>query len=250
MLSVSHAMPRSEPGLDAASATHYARVAAVLILITVLAGGFGEMYVPSQLIVGSDAAATAANLRESQPLFRSGFAAYLVEAGCDIALTWIFFILLRPVHRDFAFLSVLFGLVSTATFAAAQMIYFSSSLILRDDAYLNAFTSAQQNTIALLAVKAYSLGAGVFMVFYGTAMLIRGALMFRSRYLPKALGALVGVAGLGFAVRAFLMVLAPRFASQLLLLPMFLAFLSMMVWFFVKGVDSQKWRETSAASAG
>lgn len=233
----------------AASAKRYVRLAAALMVVTVLAGGFGEMYVPSKLIVGSDAAATAANLRESQPLFRAGFAAYLVEAICDIALAWIFFILLRPVHRDLAFLTVFFGLVSTATFAAAEMAYLSSSLVLREASYLNSFTSDQQNTIALLAVKTYSLGAGVFMVFYGIAMLIRGALMFRSGYLPKTLGALLALAGLGFTTRAFLVVLAPRLASSLLLLPMFVAVVSMIVWFLTRGIDVAKWDESVRAAA-
>ena len=227
----------------AASVKRYVRLAAALMLVTVFAGGFGEMYVPSKLLVGSDAAATAAHLRESQPLFRAGFAAYLVEAICDIALAWLFFILLRPVHRDLAFLTVLFGLVSTATFAAAEMVYFSSSLVLRDAAYLSSFTPSQQNTIALLAVKTYGLGSGLFMVFYGIAMLIRGALMFRSGYLPKSLGALLVVAGLGFTTRAFLVALAPRFASSLLLVPMSLAIVSMIVWFLVRGIDAAKWDE-------
>jgi hypothetical protein len=239
----------NQDGGGAASARRYVRLAAALMVVTIFAGGFGEMYIPSKLIVGSDASATAAHLRESQPLFRAGFAAYLVEATCDIALAWLFFILLRPVHRDLALLTVFFGLVSTATFAAAEMVYFSSSLVLRDAAYLRSFTSDQQNTIALLAVKTYNLGAGVFMVFYGIAMVIRGVLMFRSGYLPKFLGALVAVAGLGFTTKAFLVVLAPRFASSLLLLPMFLAVVSMIVWFFSRGIDAAKWDESVRAAA-
>lgn len=242
-------MTKNQDDAGAASARRYVRIAAALMIVTVFAGGFGEMYVPSKLIVGSDAAATAANLRESQPLFRAGFAAYLVEAICDIALAWIFFILLRPVHRDLALLTVFFGLVATATFAAAEMLYFSSSLVLRDAAYLRSFTSDQQNTIALLAVKTFSLGAGVFMVFYGIAMLIRGVLMFRSGYLPRTLGALLAVAGLGFTTRAFLVVLAPRYASSLLLLPMFLALGSMIVWFLTRGIDVPKWDESVRAAA-
>jgi hypothetical protein len=234
-------MTTSECEVSAASAQRYARLAAALLVITVLAGGFGEMYVPSKLIVGSDATATAANLRASQPLFRAGFAAYLVEAICDITLAWIFFILLRPVHRDVAFLTVLLGIVSTATFAAAEMIYLASTLVLRDASYLSSFTGAQQSTIALLAVKTYGLGAGVFMVFYGIAMMLRGALMFRSGYLPKTIGVLLAIAGLGFTSRAFILVLAPRFASSFLLVPMLVATVSMIFWFSVKGVDETKW---------
>jgi hypothetical protein len=43
------------------SAQTYARIAGVLLLLTMLAGGFGEFYVPSKLIVSTDATATANN---------------------------------------------------------------------------------------------------------------------------------------------------------------------------------------------
>ncbi len=58
----------------------YARIAGILFLVSLVAGGFGEAYVPSKLIVSGDAAATAKNLIASHSLFRLGFAAYLVEA--------------------------------------------------------------------------------------------------------------------------------------------------------------------------
>jgi hypothetical protein len=68
----------------------YARIAGVLFLLSFIAGGFGESYVPSRLIVSADANATAHNIVALGSLFRMGFAGYLVEAVCDIALTLIF----------------------------------------------------------------------------------------------------------------------------------------------------------------
>ena len=73
-----------------------ARAARVLLLLSFLAGGFGELVAPSKIIVAHDAAATAANLRASPTTFRLGFATYLVEACCDIALALVFYVLLRP----------------------------------------------------------------------------------------------------------------------------------------------------------
>jgi hypothetical protein len=78
-------------------------------------------------------------------------------------------------------------------------------------------------------------------VFYGIATLLRGYLIFKSDYLPRALGVLVALAGLGFIVGNFVLVLAPAYASNLFLLPMPLAALSLTLWFLVKGVDVPKW---------
>ncbi len=94
----------------------YARIAGVLFLLSFVAGGFGEAYVPSKLIVSGDATATANNIHALGSLFRWGFAGYLVEATCDIALTLIFYVLLRPVRKDLALLAAFFGLVGTAEF--------------------------------------------------------------------------------------------------------------------------------------
>jgi hypothetical protein len=64
----------------------YARIGGVLFMVSLAAGGFGEGFVPSQLIATGDAAATARHILNSDTLFRVGFACYLVEALCDVAL--------------------------------------------------------------------------------------------------------------------------------------------------------------------
>ncbi len=56
----------------AASVQTYARIAGVLFLLSIVAGGFGEVYVPSKIIVSGDATATAKNIIAFNSLFRMG----------------------------------------------------------------------------------------------------------------------------------------------------------------------------------
>jgi hypothetical protein len=70
--------------------------------------------------VSSDAAATAQNFKDFEFLFRMGFVGYLIEAVCDIALSLILYVLLRPVRKDIALLASFFGLVGTAVFATSE----------------------------------------------------------------------------------------------------------------------------------
>jgi Domain of unknown function (DUF4386) len=227
----------------------YARLAGVLFLLTIAAGGFAEFYAPSQLVVPADATATANNIVASEWLFRLGFASYLVEAMCDIALALIFYVLLRPVRKDLALLAAFFGLVSTTTFAAAELFYyFGASLILGGAPYLKTFSPAQLNTLVLLLLKLCGTGGEIFMVFYGVAAILRGYLIFQSGYLPKFLGVLLTLGGLGFVTRNFALVLAPAYAYDWLLLPMFIAALSLTLWFLVRGVNVQRWKERASAS--
>src|SRR5438477_11011078 len=95
----------------------YGRAIALLILVSFFAGGFGEFFVPSQIIVANDAAATATNVIARGALFRVGFLSYLVEAACDVSLTVYLYLLLRPVRNDLALLAAFFRLVGTAVFA-------------------------------------------------------------------------------------------------------------------------------------
>ena len=229
----------------------YARIAGVLFLISIVAGGFGELYVPTVLIVSGDPTATAKNIVASDLLFRMGFASYLVEAICDIVLTLILYLLLRPVGRELALLTAFFRLVGTAIFAATELFYFAPAFILGGADYLKTFSPDQLNTLAYVSLRMYVYGGGLFFAFGGVGSILLGYLIFRSGYLPKILGALMALGGLGFVIRSFALALVPASASLgvILLLPTGLAMLSLTGWLLVRGVDVPKWGARAAAAA-
>jgi len=218
----------------------YARIAGVLFLVSMVAGGFGEAYVPSKLIVSADPAATAANLRNFDFLYRLGFASFMIESLCDTALALILYVLLKPVNKQLSLLAAFFGLMATATFAFAELFYFAPQLIL-GRAYLNGFSPDQVNSLVLLSLKFYGYAGMLTTAYYGVAWIVRSYLMFHSSYLPKFLGVLMAIGGIGFVVRNFLLILAPAYASDVLLMLMFPGGLIMAVWLLVKGVNVQKW---------
>ena len=222
------------------SVTTYSRAVGIFLILTMLGGWFGEMYVPSVIMTG-DAATTAAQLRLNDDLFRLGFAAYLVEAFSDVVLAWLFYVLLKPVHRDLALLSALLGIVSMSLFAVTQMFYFSAPMFVGESKYLTAFSPAQREALASMFLSLYAGLSGLFMLFYGTAWIIRGFLTFASGYLPRFLGVLMVVAGLGFVAKNVTKVLAPAYSSDLLLAPMFLNVVAVAIWMLLKGVDRDKW---------
>ena len=85
--------------------SRYARWIGIAMLLSIVFGILGEMYLPGKIIVAHDPTATAANILAHPLLFRLSFAAYLVEGICDLALCVFFYIMLRPVSRDLALLS-------------------------------------------------------------------------------------------------------------------------------------------------
>lgn len=233
--------------ISGAVAQRYARIAGVMFLLSLIGGGFGEFFVPTALIVHSDAAATAHNIIHSQGLFRLGFAGYLIEAICDVSLTFVLYVLLRPVDSNIAFLAVLFRIIATATFAVCELFYFAALHILTGGAYLQSFSSAQLNTLALLSLRFYEFSGQLLLVFYGIACVLLGYLIFKSGYIPKFLGVLFALAGLGFVAKSFALTLAPSLAFPWLIAATPIALLLLMGWFFVKGVDVAKWDERQRA---
>src|SRR5712671_1872452 len=226
----------------------YARIAGVLFLLSMIAGGFGEAYVPSKLIMSADPTATAANLRNFDFLYRLGFASFLIESLCDTALALILYVLLKPVNKQLSLLAAFFGLMGTATFAFAELFYFAPQLIL-GRAYLNNFTPDQVNSLALLSLKFYGFAGMIFTAYYGIAWIVRSCLIFRSGYLPKFIGVLMAIGGIGFVVRNFLLILAPAYASDVMLMLMFPGGVLMTFWLLVKGVNVEKWNARVNASA-
>lgn len=227
----------------------YSRAVGVFLILTIFGGWFGEMQIPSQFMAG-DAAATAGQLRINEGLFRLGFAAYLVEAFSDLILAWLFYVILRPVHRDLALLSAFFGVVSMSLFAVTKMFYFAAPLLLKGSKYVTGFTPEQHEGLAKLFLSLYGGLSGLFMLFYGTAWIIRGYLTSRSRYLPRFLGMLMVAAGVGFFAKNVTKVLAPAYSSDVLLAPMFLNVVVLAIWMLVRGVDREKWDAIAKCSAG
>src|SRR5918993_342618 len=223
----------------ATSVKTYSRAAGILLVLSVVGGFFGEMYVPS-LMLADDAATTAAQLRTNEGLFRLGFAAYLVEAVSDVILAWLFYVLLKPVHRELALLSAFFGLVSTTLFAVTKMFYFAAPMFVRGSMYLTAFSPSQLDAFATLFLSLYGVLSGLTMLFYGIPWIVRGYLTYKSDYLPRPLGLLMIAAGVGFVGKTLTYVLVPAYSSNLLLAPMFLNALAVAIWMLVWGVHQDK----------
>jgi len=86
----------------------------------------------------------------------------------------------------------------------------------------------------------------IFTGYYGIAWLVRSYLIWKSTFLPKFLGVLMGLGGLGFLLRNIAMILTPQYASDIFLMLMFPGGLAMAIWFLVKGVDEPKWNARAA----
>jgi len=137
----------------------------------------------------------------------------LIAHAFYIAVTLLFYYMFRPVNRNLSLLAGIFSLMGCAN-----------------------------DVLSLFNVAPYKISS---LAFFGPYCLLIGYLIFRSTFLPRTLGVLMGLAGGGW-----LMVLTPL-ASQLstyLEILGFVAEASLMLWLIVKGVNIPRWRERASAA--
>lgn len=230
--------------LDAKRARFLARIGGVLYLVIITIGAMGEALVRGSIVVPGNAAATAANLRSMEWLWRLGVAGEVVLLVCATALAVIFYILFRPVSRHLALAAVLFNLVCIAIEGVAAISLAATLSSVSGATYLNAFAPEQLNAMAMLSIRAHTAGFGIALVFFGVECVILGYLIYRSDYMPRAIGVLMQIAGVCYVINSFALLLSPPLSSRLfpaILIPSLIAELSLALWLLVKGVNAEKW---------
>ena len=223
-----------------------ARLIGVLFLMTMVGGGFAQGFVGGKLISGS-VSATATSIMAHDGLYRLAFAVYLVEMACQIAMTVLFYELLKPVSRTASALAAVFGLVGCTIKTLARLFFFSPLLILGGADYLSIFDPKQLQAVAFLSLRMDYTVETIAMVFFGLATLMKGWLVFRSTFLPRALGLVSVIGGLGWMIYLY-EPLAHRLQGYIVGIGV-LGALATVLWLLVKGVDEQRWKEQAAAAA-
>ena len=224
-----------------------ARLAGGFSLLTIVLGVFAQGFIAERLIVSGDAAATAANILSHEGMFRLGFALYLIELACQITMTVLFYDLLKPVSKSVSLLAAIFGLTGCVIKIISRLFFIAPVFVLGGSHYLSVFSTEQLQALALLFLKVDYQAETMAMIFFGFYAIVKGYLVFRSTFLPRILGVLGAVAGLGLVTYLY----EPFAASVVLFIVGFgiVAALANIVWLLVFGVNEQRWKEQAGAAA-
>ena len=189
------------------------------------------------LVVADDARVTANNILEHEPLFRLSFAVGLIANAMYIVLTALFYDLFRPVNRKLSLLAAFFSLVGCAVQTFGSLFQLAPFVVLKGSSQtLSVFKVEQLQALALMFLKLHTQVFYIGFVFFAFYCLLIGYLILRSAFLPRILGVLMVLAGLGW-----LTFLSPPFASsraRYIQAFGFLAEVSLMLWLLVRGVDA------------
>ena len=223
------------------------RILAALYLFVIAAGITAQVLISDRLVVGNDAARTAANILANKSLYRLGFTIFMLEMVAQVAVSALFYDLLKPVNRSVARLSTIIGLTGCGIKTLARLFYYTPLILLGGASYLSAIQPAQLEALSLAFIKINSQAAAIGLIFFGFETLLRGWLVFQSGFLPRFLGVMSMVSGLGWLTWIW-----PPLGSQAFTGVALFAIAGVIAttgWLFVRGVDDLRWRERAALAA-
>jgi hypothetical protein len=221
-----------------------ARIAGVLwfislstVVITVLA--------QSQFVVSGDAIATANNVRGSEWQFNLGFVSDLIHQVIFIFYVLVLYKLLKPVNKNQAVLMVILALVGIPIAMLNQLNQLAALLLLSGSDYLATFQADQWGALVTLLLDLFDNGIHIAQIFWGLWLLPFGYLVYRSGYIPRILGILLIIAGMGYLIDVVTFFLFPN-------LPPIALFtwwgeLLIALWLLIKGVKD---KQPTAAEIG
>jgi hypothetical protein len=218
------------------------RITGACYLAIFVAGVIYMVLVPSTGLLNNNDAAAVDYIVSHQTAFWAGYPFLLLVVVFRLIVMLLFYELFKPVNKSISLLAVYFNIVATTMQAVTCIFLLTPLILLGGEHYLTAFTPDQLHALAIVAMKLYHLCYIIALAFFGCYDLLIGYLAFKSTFLPRPIGVLMVITGLGW-----LTFFIPPVAAYLLPYNAIIAGIvgegAMILWLLVMGVNSQRWNE-------
>ncbi len=136
-------------------------------------------------------------------------------------------------------------LVGCAVQALTTFLYLAPMVVIQGGSSVSAFTTVQLQGLALMFFNLNGYAFDIYLVFFGFWCTMIGYLIFRSTFLPRVLGILLAIGGLGWAT-----FLSPPLARQLffpyIACASAIGEVPLMLWLLIAGANNERWREQAS----
>lgn len=217
------------------------------LLIMTVAAIFARFVYDSMLVPG-DAAATANNILANELQFRLAIISFLFVIVLDVIVAWGLYVLLRPVNRNLSLLAAWFRLVYAAVFMVTLLDLGNALRILHSAGTLVVLETGQLQAQALLALSAFSDGWSFALAVFGLHLTVLGYLVFKAGFMPKILGALLIIAGLGYMFDSITGFIFPNFGVTVGQIT-FIGELLLALWLVIKSARAKNWEKLALEPA-
>ncbi len=174
-----------------------ARLAGAAILVLAVLAGFGVLVATRGLVTDGDAVRTAHDIAKSQGLFRAGILSLCFVVVLDLVAAAALYRMLRPANETMSRIVAWLRVTYAAGFLVAIVQLFGAVRLAGDGA--SAAGLASRGVSVLTHMQAFDDAWQAALLLFGIHLLLLGYLTYGSEYVPRAVGALVAVAGVGYA---------------------------------------------------
>jgi len=130
--------------------------------------------------------------------------------------------------------------------AVTSLFYLAPLLLLTAGSAVSALTQQQLQALAYMFLKLNGLGFDTYLVFFGFWCVLTGYLIFRSTFLPRILGVLLVIDGLGW-----IMFMSPplgHYLFPIIAVACGLAEIPLQLWLLILGVNNERWKAQASLS--
>ena len=203
------------------------RILRILYPVWALVGMFSLMYVPSQVVVPGDAAATAAQIASQELLFRAGIVGSLATQILFLFAVWYLYQFFEHTRKGPGRERVMLACVSVPIVMLNERAQFAALGQIDDPEQLLFFLGLNAHGITIASI------------FWGLWLFPLGYLIYHSGYFPKLIGVAVWIGGVGYTLGSLTDILFP---DQKYLLSVFEKMkFGEIVWLLLLTIRGAKW---------
>jgi hypothetical protein len=199
------------------------------------------------MVVPGNAAATTQNILASESLYRLSIVSALLLQVINLVVVLALYHLLKPVNRAIAGLMVVFLALGIPIAMLNELNQFAVLLVASGSDAIRVFTPDQLHALVSFLLDLHHYGLEIAGIFWGLWLLPMGYLVFRSGFLPRLLGILLLIGGLGYLIESGAAFLFPTATLQVALFTCWGEVL-FPLWLIIRGVNVERWEKRALAT--
>jgi hypothetical protein len=200
---------------------------------------YAEFTIMPKLVIAGNIEQTVQNITAHRGMFLAAIFCYLITFLEDVVIAWALYYLLAPVNRSVSLLTAWFRLMYTAVVLFAWLNLVTVFRLLNTPDYLTLFGAGPLHAHVRLLLGSFRYDWSMSLIIFGIHLVLLGCLIYRSGYIPKILGILLVIDGLGWEIDS----LQPYFYPNAHLGFLFITFLGelvFMLWLLIRGWKIQE----------
>jgi hypothetical protein len=177
----------------------------------------------------------------------------LFHQALAIFLVLALYRLFKAVDEKHAVLMVILGALVSVPIVFLNVLNEVAALILVSDAdVLSVLGKPQRDTLAYLFVRLHEQGLIIASIFWGLWLFPLGMLVLRSGFIPRVLGVLLMVAGIGYLASSATSLVLPGYADVVgqFVAVLYFGELPFIFWLLIWGIKLRPSIAPAAVSAG